>query len=136
MYDLVLLASPFLLFELAFTFGAFVLAFTHILVFVSLFFCCFLVIFSLFSRANTSGMSNPSKSGGVRYAPFSLGIYLRKYRNFLDTEKFAPMPSNGEAENIHVARNGLDHDTALGARSRRCAHWGGSVVFPQNNDIR
>lgn len=74
---------------------------------------------------NTSGGSTPSRLGGICYAPISLDVYLCDYKYFLDTQRFEAMPSNGDAETIYGVCNGADFNTALGACTRRWAHWDG-----------
>lgn len=84
----------------------------------------FLFIFMYFSFAiaNTLGESLPSSSSGLHYAPPWLNVYLRSYKDFLDTERYAEMPSNSDVETIYDTCKGLGSDTALHAWSRRWTH--------------
>lgn len=136
MYELVLIAFSFLLLEATFTFGAVVLAFTHL----PLLFLSFPFIFScdgfLYPMASTSGASALSRSGVLRYALFSVDVYLCEYKGFLYTERILAMPSNGDAKTIYDARNRYDPDTALGAWSRCWAYWSGRGRVLQSDDIR
>lgn len=75
--------------------------------------------------AVSSGASISSKSGGLRYALSTLAMYLHDFKDYLDTEWFDVMPSNGDMETIYDTRNGFDFDKALGEWARWGAAWGG-----------
>lgn len=69
--------------------------------------------------AITSGANTPFRSGGFRYAPFTLNVYLREYKDYLNTYQFDATTSNGDVESIYGPRNGFDRGTTLGAWTRR-----------------
>lgn len=69
--------------------------------------------------AMSSGASMPCMSGGLHSALLMLDVYLHKYKDYMDTERFDAILSNGDAETIYDVRNGFDRDTALGACSYR-----------------
>lgn len=69
-----------------------------------------------------SGYSSPLVSDSFRYALFLLTPYVGEYCDYLDTERFGAMPTNGEATAIYDVHNGVDYDTALVACVRRWKH--------------
>lgn len=83
-----------------------------------------------------SGAITPSCSGFLRYMPSALDVYLHYYKDYLEMERFNAMPSNGDAETVYNARNGLYGDTALGAWVRRWTHWDGHGAVLRANDTR
>lgn len=70
----------------------------------------------------SSGASIPSRSGGMRYAPLALDVYLHDNKNYLVTECLNNLPSNGDAAPVHDARTGHDRNTALDVGVNRWAH--------------
>lgn len=76
----------------------------------------FVLLFPLFCVIGDDGrVSTPSGSGGLWSTPFALDVYLYSYKDYLDTERLDAIPSNGDAETVYDARNGLDRETELGA---------------------
>lgn len=59
--------------------------------------------------------STSSASCGLRYASFGLDVYPDYHKDYLNTERFETMPSNGDRKTVYDTRNGLDRDTALSA---------------------
>lgn len=69
--------------------------------------------------AISSDASTLSRSGGLRYVPFALDVYLREYKDYLNTDCFDAISLKGDVETIYKSRNGFDCDTAPGAWLRR-----------------
>lgn len=80
--------------------------------------------------------STPTRSGFLRYSPFTLEMYFRDKREYLSTERFDTMILNGNAETTYDARKGFERDTALCARSCRWSHRGGLGAALLNNHIQ
>lgn len=74
-----------------------------------------LFLFSVSLRMS-SGASTPSGSNGLRYVLFALNVYLHDYNDYLHSERFNVKLSNDDEETVYDTCNGLDRDTALGAR--------------------
>lgn len=85
----------------------------------------------------SSGASTPSRSGGLRYVPFTLDVFLSECKDYLETSRLDAMPSNGDAKTIYNTRNGFDRDMASGAWSLFWAQWGGrcAVLLNKNFDV-
>lgn len=73
---------------------------------------------------NKSATSTQSKSGGLRYAPSLLDVYLSDYKDFLNAKRFVAMHSTADADNVYDTCSGFDLGTARGEFSFRWAHWG------------
>lgn len=56
--------------------------------------------------------STPSVSAGLCCGHFGLDLYLQEYKNFLCTECFAAMASNGDTEKRYKALDGLVRNAA------------------------
>lgn len=84
-----------------------------------------------------SGASPLSASGGLRYAPFGMRLYLQNYKEYLDAELFGTMTLNGDVKTVYDARNGFNRDMALGALVSYCAHWsrGGAVLQSKQDSL-
>lgn len=61
--------------------------------------------FSLFSFSvpivMSSASSNLSRSGGLRYAPRALDVYLHEYKNYMEIRSFNAMTLNGDAGTVN-----------------------------------
>lgn len=67
---------------------------------------------------------------------FALDVYLREYRDFLETERFDTLLSNNDTEKMYDTRNGFHRSIALRAWSRRWTHCCGRVAVLQKDDVR
>lgn len=93
--------------------------------------CFWLYCFSfLMSMAMCLDASKPFWSVGLRYALFGLDVYLHGNKNYLDTERFYTTPSNGDAEVIYNACNGLHRYAIHGAWILHWSHLDGRDWVP------
>lgn len=74
-------------------------------------------------------------SDGKRYAPFTLGVYLHEYKDYLVTKRFDAMLPSSNSETFYDALNRFDRDTALGAWVHRLTHCGGCSKVVRSDDV-
>lgn len=133
MHALVLLVTPSLVFSLAFNFGEGVLVITRFL--FSYF--CLSQNFLYYPLRWRIGRVRISRPGLVVYFTLLLAsdIYLCNYKDFLDIERFAALPSNDDVKAIYDARNRFDGGTVLNPWPRRETHCGGHSSVMWSNDV-
>lgn len=72
--------------------------------------------------AISSDARTPFVSGGKRYAPFGLDMYLYDYEHHLNTKHIVAIASKGDVGTVYRSCNVLNRDKAPSAKVRCWSH--------------